>query len=322
MSRKLWELQHNFNKKFWVTKGGWPNTIDAKTAATKDYIVHLIREILEVLDELSWKMHRASSKQELDLSNILEELIDTQKFLYGIAQLWGFSHEEYEIEFLRKSSVVEQRFAQEQQLSVLQHQPVVLIDIDGVLTDYPSCFYKWLDEEHLQGKLPMTALQYYRALPLKDREALKRLYRQSGVKQRLPLMPGARELLQLLRQRTQFKLVLLTNRPYAEHYRIYPDTLAWLQANSLPFDAIFWARDKGLEAVQHFSNIHWALDDSPENAKRLREASITVVQLDPQDTRRDTQAFYTFVLELMRDNKPIEHAGFLWNKKQSTGELK
>lgn len=310
MSRELWDLQRSFNERFWATRGGWPSTLEDRTAATKDFTVHLIKEVTEVLDEVSFKMHRAP-RAEVDRSNILEEIIDTQKFLWGLAQLWGFSWEEVELEFRRKSSVVEQRFTQEQQLETLRRLPCAVVDIDGVLAAYPAGFYAWLGG-YLQ-RSPYQAQQHYEGSNLRDREALKRLYRQSGAKAKLPLLPGAAELLRLLRLNDQLKIVLLTNRPYAEHYRIYPDTLEWLSANNLPYDAIFWARDKGLEALRNLSNISWAVDDSPENVRRLREAGITVAHLNPADPASDTLAFYNFVLEEHRSGRPLAHAAHAWS---------
>ena len=306
---ELWNLQKQFNDKFWDTKGGWPQGEKALTDASKDFAIHMVREISEILDELNSKMHRKQNKI-VDTTNVLEEIVDVQKFLFGLTQLWGFTWEQFEEEFKRKSMVVEQRFAQEQQLSELQHQQVVIIDIDGVLSNYPTCFYDWLATDGFGNTY--QAQTYYESLALKDRLGLKKKYRQSGVKANLPVLAGAREMLNILRVEG-LKIVLLTNRPYAEHYRIYPDTLEWLYKNDLKYDAILWARDKGIEAINHFSNICWAVDDEDENIIKLKRAGIATIKLDPYDPKCSTQAFSKFLEDLRRNAYLLPNAASAWN---------
>lgn len=310
MNSQLWDLQKEFNDKFWSTKGGWPKDIKSRTEATKDFSLHLIREVSEVLGELQTKMHRVET-HAFDRENLLEELTDCTKFLLGMYQLWGFSYQDLEEEFKRKSSVVEQRFAQEQQFSKIKSDPVVIVDIDGVLTDYPHCYYEWLGNNHFEGKNSHWVKTYLETLPLRDREALKTKYRQSGAKAKLKLVPGAREMLQILKR--ELKVVFLTNRPYAIHSRIYPDTLSWIQSNGLPYDGILWARDKGLEAIKHFGNIAFAIDDEPENIKNLKKAGITTVRIDQNDELRSTYTFARFLQEQVRSGKTLTNAGHEWN---------
>lgn len=312
-TNELWQLQLDFTNKFWATKGGLPQGEAALTAATKDYAIHLIKEVTEVLDEISFRMHRPN-KEFIDRHNIMEELIDVNKFLFGLMQIWGFSYEEYEEEFKRKSMVVEQRFSQDHILPQLRNNPCVIVDIDGVLTNYPACFFNWLKarSDSVGYQLSMYEVrQNYEGLPLEEKEAVKRTYRQSGAKRSLPLLPGASDLLQLLRASSQLKIVLLTNRPYAEHYRIFPDTLAWLEENKLPYDAILWTRDKGLEAAKNFKNICWAVDDSPANIARLKEAGIPAIQLYPERAGQDTTAFVEFLSSMSK----IEDAGYEYEKR-------
>jgi HAD superfamily hydrolase (TIGR01509 family) len=310
MSEQLWDLQREFNDKFWATKGGWPKGDEARTIASKDFAVHIMRELGEVLSEMNSKMHRIENKP-LDRTNVLEELIDVTKFTYGFMQLWGFSFKEFEEEFKRKSMVVEQRFAQEQQFAKLRNDPVVIVDIDGVLTDYPNCYYEWLGTNHFEGKNAHYVKSYLDTLPLRDREELKNKYRRSGAKATLKLVPGAREMLQLLKR--ELKVVFLTNRPYADFYRIYPDTLEWARTHALPYDAILWARDKGLEAIKHFGNVAFAIDDSDENIRNLKKAGITTVKIDNDDEVKCTYTFARFLQEQTRDGKLLVNAGHEWN---------
>ena len=286
MSRELWQIQEDFTKKFWQTKGGMPSGEPNLTIATKDYLLHLMKEVTEVLDQISFKMHR-SPKDFVDRNNVLEEMIDCQKFLWGLMQVWGFSYDDFANEFHRKSIVVEQRFAQERAMQAYRDAPCVLVDIDGVLSDYPNCFIAWVAKT--KNIYFEQADENIDVLPLDTYEQLKREYRQSGIKAHLPVLPGAREMLSRIRE-AGLKIILITNRPYAEHCRIYADTLQWLKENELPYDAIIWAKDKGFEAVKHFTKVCWAIDDTFANKMRFDKAGVQTVMVLP-DTELDTMAF-------------------------------
>lgn len=315
MSKELWDMQESFTHKFFATKGGMPKTEKELTDSTKDYLLHLMKEVTEVLDQISFKMHR-TPKDFVDRGNVLEEMVDCQKYLWGLMQLWDFSYEDFFEEFRRKSSVVEQRFAQERSMHALRDEKCVLIDIDGVLSDYPRCFYEavsrsshFVNSYHYCGDAA-TAAEWLRELPVDKYEEVKRWYRQSGAKADLPVLAGACEMLTRIRERG-VKIVLLTNRPYAEHFRIYPDTLEWLAKNNLPYDAIIWAKDKGFEAVKNFSNVLWAVDDQADNIEKLRAAGIQCIKVDPLDTDADTA-----VLSVVIQTHPhIEDIAKLWNTK-------
>ena len=306
--KALWDIQHSFNDKFFKTKGGWP-TADRLTDESKNFAIHLIKEATEVLDELSFKMHRAG-KGEVDRDNILEELVDVQKFLWGWMQIWNFSYDQFVDEFKRKSMVVEQRFAFEQSLPVLVNHPVALIDIDGCLAEYPGYFYDWAVANYYPTHSRHEFKRLYDAMPLLARENIKTAYRQSGAKAMIPLLPGAKEFLQTLRRKSNIKIVLYTNRPYNVHYRIYPDTLEWLETNDLPHDGIVWSIDKGVDGLKLFKNIVFAVEDTLENVLRLQRAGITTIGIDSNVPGRTTLDLY----KLAERTDKLEDLGYLWCK--------
>jgi hypothetical protein len=269
------------------------------TPIAKDYILHLIKEATEILDELSWRMHR-KSKEYVNRGNALEEIIDTFKYTLGLAQVLGYSLEEFESEFIKKSIVVEQRFTQEQSLPILKDQPCVLLDIDGIISDYPRCYLTWITEHY--GHTPTE----YRNLDIISKDNMKRAYRQSGAKRDQPVLPGAKELLDRIHL-AGINIILITMRPYAEYYQIYPDTLEWLQKNDLPYDAILWARDKGLEALQNFKHILLAIDDDDKNIELYQRAGIKSIKCLPPTGTED----------LLKSGRLDELLGSFYSSKQS-----
>jgi len=287
----LWNEQLRFTKKFWDTKGGLPDLKNeiGITAVAKDYILHLIKEATEILDELAcWKMHRAS-KGEVIRGNELEEIVDTLKYTLGLAQVLGFTFEELETAFMQKSMVVNQRFDQERSLPQLRDEPCVLVDVDGVLSDYPRCFHAWVVDNGFDARLTVSDLLY--------RENVKKAYRESGAKANQPVLPGAHDLLDAIWEE-KAKIILLTMRPYAQHYRIYPDTLLWLKKNGLQYDAILWAKDKGLDALKNFTRILLAIDDDDSNLHLYKKAGIPAVKVTPPD---GTAALAKIVRSMLRE---------------------
>lgn len=299
--RAAWDEQLKFTRRFWESQGGMPDHHDERvlTPIIKDYVLHLIKEATEVLDATKWRMHRKADGA-INRGNALEEVIDSQKFVLGIAQVMGYTFDEYLDMFYRKSMVVEQRFTQEQNLAGLRDVPCALVDIDGVLADYPDYYYNWVYNEY---NLSPTA---YDSQDLLRKKEIKDAYRRSGAKTNIPLLPGARDLLLLLRAEG-VKIVLITMRPYAEHYRIYPDTLLWLKKHDLPYDAILWAKDKGLEAMKNFTDVRVAIDDDPKNIEMYHRAGIRVAQVAPPNGTDTLIKARRSFMELLRT--PAKEAG-------------
>ena len=71
-----------------------------------------------------------------------------------------------------------------------------VIDIDGVIVDYPNCFYDWAIANLYPDHSRREFQKLYESMNLLTREEVKKRYRQSGAKASLPLLPGAKEFLQ------------------------------------------------------------------------------------------------------------------------------
>lgn len=76
----------------------------------KEYLICTIRELMEVLDEVPWKLHTRHSAKTIDKEKLLVELVDVQKFLWNIVNVFGFSLEEFCLAFDNKSDLVERKW--------------------------------------------------------------------------------------------------------------------------------------------------------------------------------------------------------------------
>jgi hypothetical protein len=106
---------------------------------------------------------------------------------------------------------------------------------------------------------------------------LKLEYRLSGIKRTIPIIDGAVDFVNKLKENDYF-VVLLTARPYKTVFRIYSDTLYWLESNNIKYDAIIWDENKETFILKYFmnNNIKFIVDDDFKNAKKLSENKIKV----------------------------------------------
>jgi uncharacterized HAD superfamily protein len=237
----------------------------------------MIDEIMELIRETNWKGHRKDKVHTID-SNILEESIDIFKYWLSIMVLMEYSPEDFIEEYQRKSSVVEQRYKQEKQLN-FESNKIVGVDIDGVLADYPDCFINYVNDKVGTNFKAEDLDQYnlYEAItdiPTEVMKELKHDFRKSGQLKKVGVLPGAKEFLQSLRNKS-YKIVLLSARPYKEYRRIFADTKEWLDKNGLIYDAILWDEDKLNRLIREFgeNNVSFFVEDNLKNANSISKST-------------------------------------------------
>ena len=278
----VWERQRVFNERFFRDAGldlAGLSSADRITW-TKAFVLHVENELHELLRTTSWKMHRRADDSPVVRSNVREEWVDAFKFLLGLAQVWGFEPGELFEEFHRKSSVVEFRYKMERRLAAIApDDPVVAVDIDGVLNEYPAEFCEWLvrtaPEFEGRGDVPHLSTAKDELGPRRYLE-LKDAYRESGEKRNQRVRAGAKELLDGLRS-NGFSVVLLSKRPYWRFYRIFADTLEWLERNGLFADAVVFHPEKHRQILESFPNLVAMIEDDPKVAAEVRGAGYEVI---------------------------------------------
>jgi hypothetical protein len=209
-------------------------TEDDRIRLTKDYIEYLHAELVEVLNNIPWKKHRYTGPS--NRRNLVEELIDVQKFLWGLMQIWGISLEEFTDMFNEKSLIVEQRFRQEHILpSLLLNKKVAVVDIDDVVVNWTQGFADW-------------AWDHYPDLPRNDykkfttkREALKDEIHGSGVMRDAGLFKNIGAYGVRLLAKAGYTIVYLTARPITKHPNLINDTVVWLKGQNLSTEYIYYS---------------------------------------------------------------------------------
>ena len=126
----------------------------------------------------------------------------------------------------------------------------VMVDIDGVLTDYPGCFLRWVEENTGINYVNVQVMKSVLGIPAY--EIIKEQYRDSGVKRSLPLNQDAFEIL-VVCKRMDYIILVVTTRPDREPVRT--DTMFWLHDKHIPYDNVFFVTDKKEFVKEHTIDI-------------------------------------------------------------------
>ena len=271
------QLENNLN---WVDYDGVSDV--ERERLTKEYVLLAVDEMMELLKEVNYK-HHIMHRKPLIKSNILEEIIDTFKYLLSIVLLYGFTPEEFMQAFFDKSDIVDKRWEEER---VVWGDKLLAVDIDGVLANYMAGYFTYLNDSGLIGKQQIKCHFSYNiaevyGIPKDIEEEAKRNFQESGGFKWLFAYPNASKVL-IYAKELGYKIALVSARPYLEIRRIHSDTLYWLRENNIPYDAIFWGKDK---ADIVFSNLYpikpkWFIEDRDKHAIELANEGIKVLLMD------------------------------------------
>lgn len=265
----MWSSQKLFNSNFVDFDH---INFDTQQSMTKEYVLHLLSEANSLLDSVNWKMHHKKIKK-VNREDVVLEIIDVWKYLLSICLLWDITPEEFCRVFDEKSSLVEQKFLQE--FSEIDGRKLAICDIDGVLSDYPKTFLKYVESsmkeinpefsididkvdcidlyKYFQGQVSQDLLKMY-----------KHRYRSEGKSRNEEVIEGAKEFLMSLKSHGYY-VVLLTSRPFDTYKSLYLDTYVWLKKNGLVFDMLIndsKKRDKIGDLLKK-SYVEFVIDDDP-----------------------------------------------------------
>ena len=256
----------------WWQDLNWPK--DQNRSAediAKDFVLCANGELAELLNCFPWKRHTKYKNFDTIRPAILEEIIDIFKYLLSFIIKMHFTPEEIIEEFMRKTEVVEQKFKQERLLSM--QRKIAVIDIDGIIADYPKSFVNFIHEKtgYCYDVSQLNDLNIYeqigKVIGMKKILQLKHEYRINGYKRDIPLVPGIKRFMREIHK--QYSILLMTARPFKEYKRMYADTLYFLRKNNIPFDIIVWDEKKGEKIIKEFPNVSFVLDDSLQTVNAI-----------------------------------------------------
>lgn len=208
---------------------------------TETYLLGLIGEVNEILDEIRWKRHRKQPERKPDMFNLGYELADITKYILSMWELWGFSADEVLYFIKAKSDILDELYTQE--FAVIPHDRLIVItDIDGTLGDWRKTFINWAHSAHNirpeNDGATSLRLDYDLSMAYSDYYDLKEEFERSGQYKFILTYPDAVEFTQWLKLEFDAYIIAHTARPWKTYHRIWWDTWDWIQTNRFPIDQL------------------------------------------------------------------------------------
>lgn len=264
--RRMWADQAEFNSHFRISPAA---TFEERTAQTKEMVLHLHSETDELLRAAgAWKVHRRGIPLRENPAHIKIELIDIFKYWLTLVQIHGFSPEEMVEAYWEKSMVVRQRYSEEWMGNL--DRPAIVVDIDGVLADYITTFVEWAENRRIISATMASTLRRTRpyidaaslGMDLDSYIGVRHAFRCSGQHAMLQTMPLAREFT-LWAKGCNYAIILLTSRPIDSYPNLHGETLTWLKRWGIPYDCVWWTREKGELVLERdmVKHVAFAVDD-------------------------------------------------------------
>lgn len=269
----IWDRQRSFNKHF-QNLGSLSE--EEKIRLTKDFILYAKGELIELVENLNWKEHRRTG-EELKRSNIKIELVDIFKYWNGLALIWDLEPAEFVEAWTRKTEVVEQRYRQEFDLvwDPKKYSKCTVFDIDDTLADYWREFVLFIKAragKKLRDPKPGESVTDWagRLLGYDLALKLKHEWREGGMYDYLPIIPGAADFVNKVYDANHY-IIIMSARPYDQYERIMSDTIRWLKRNAIPYHTIVWGENKAEKIIKDFPYVDYVFEDDLVNAQRIAE---------------------------------------------------
>ena len=272
--KKYFKIQLDFQKQVYDLS---KLTEEEKIEITKTFILCAHKELSEVLDCFNWKTHRKIDTKFVQ-SNLEEEIIDVFKYLINICIFWNIDEKIFEKAFDKKTEVVLQRRKQEF-LKPIKGEKVCAIDLDDTLNEWHKFFVKTFNEKN--GTHFLSDAEIRRGTNSLVYADFKHWWRNSGVKKDIPVKKGAAEITKYLKKQG-YRIVIISSRPYKQYFRLFPDTIDWLNDNKITFDDIYFEEDKHLKILKYFPELKFMIENDMRYVEQVVREGYKVFYLNEE----------------------------------------
>lgn len=284
--RKVWQEQIRFNSK--ILNDSKIDLFDLdmkdKTYLTKQYILEMISEISELMDEINFKQ-LAISHEKYNESNIKEQLIDIFKYWLSLGLVWKLTEEDFLNAFFEKSAVVEERYIQSKHSINKDQNKIAIIDIDGVIATYPESFIRFLYERGYTGVYDIEYSSLNLKVELKEiidplqYSSLKEEYRTKGHERHTMVYDFIKNFLEKLSD-ANYYIVLMTARPSHKYKNLERDTYAFLKSKQIKYHAVVWDYKKDERILSRYRNLKFIIEDDPVYSLKIASLGYKVYLID------------------------------------------
>jgi hypothetical protein len=249
---------------------------EEKIERHKIFALALHSEVSSLADAVHYKDHRPT-RSETQRQKILYESVDIMRYCLATLNLWDITGSDLQDAFDSRDAFLWDR--ETRGLQKWKGQPVVVVDIDDVISQFRHGFFSWV-KENFNVDLDTEDSSYYASGmvdKLSPEEAYKLFINQGGIRT-LEINTNVVESITRLRK-DGFWIHLLTARP-SDNLKCLYDTYFWLSQMKIPHDSVALSSEKyrWLADKEFFKQgkLVCAIDDSPKHASEYAQHDISV----------------------------------------------
>jgi hypothetical protein len=267
---QMFERQKEFSENFFNHES---LTEDERERLTLHFAASLQKEVGDILSGVNYRHHRPTDKAP-EIGKIVHESVDAFRYLLAILNVWGVTAEDFEDAFDVRD--LHLNFRHDHEKTVWEGQPVIVFDVDDVLTPFRLSCTEWVERE-MNVKIDPDSTMYYSIT-----EEMYMSFIENRQLRDMPTKPGMVEVVNRLYDEGYW-IQLLTARP-KEHLVCKYDTIAWLEHVGLKCHRVSFTPEKylWLARTDYFEKgqVVCAVDDSAKHA--LEYAKHGIPTLSPR----------------------------------------
>lgn len=266
----------------WQDKKKFKTDTNYRLSVMKDFVLGISKQNASLLESFHWSNHILNRTEDLHNSKI--QLIDIVKYVFGLFILLGGDEKEFYDLFCRKSKELDSRWFQ-MFSDMTEKTSVVIFDIDGVIADYSTHYQNFLENvcglTKVNKKRKSYSFYETYGITRQAEEQFNTDFVQLGGFKDIPVYPGVVGVMNKLRKSGN-KIVLVTARPNWIFKRIASDTQEWLEKNKVPYDLLFWNKDKSDVIINSIfpANIKCMVEDRDKHAIEVSHIGVDVLLMD------------------------------------------
>ena len=269
--KKMLKRQKKFSDCFFDSKS---LTEAEKIELHKTFCLSMHSELSFLANTVQYRDHRPTSVAT-HRENILFETMDVMRYSMAMLNLWDFSIDEIENAFKSRAAHLENRNVKN--IENWNGNPVIVCDMDDVLTRFRQDFYAWINKTYGQN-LDEKSGEYYLKSTVdgKSSDALLAEFTHGGKNANLGVNKHmVAELKQL--HDAGYWIHILTARPSSNLKCLY-ETYEWLAEHVPFFDSVSLKSEKylWLASTEPYKagQVVCAIDDSPKHAAEFAQHGI------------------------------------------------
>lgn len=142
---------------------------------------------------------------------------------------------------------------------IKENEKIAVVDLDDVLASNLDSWLKFVG--NIKGYV-YDDLNYMKSvISYSEYKQLKARYRESGEKENIPVIKGAKEFTDKLKS-IGFTIIIITRRPLFIHKCLFKQTKNWLEKNNIKYDALFFEEKKHLKLIAEIENVLFITEDN------------------------------------------------------------